>query len=88
MLKSLFISKEEAFHICDKSQYKESSLWEKMKLMFRCLFCRTTRHYVDRNTKLTQAIASSKVECLKHSERELLEAQLKKQLKNKVQQQP
>ncbi|TXE07324.1 hypothetical protein ES711_11165 [Gelidibacter salicanalis] len=85
MSKSFFISKEDAFHICDKSQYKESTLWEKVKLMCRCIYCRSTRHYVSRNTKLTKVIKTSKLDCLQKHERQHLEAQLNKQLKNKVQ---
>ncbi|MBJ7881887.1 hypothetical protein [Gelidibacter salicanalis] len=84
MSKSFFISKEDAFHICDKSQYKESTLWEKVKLMFRCIYCRNTRFYVSRNTKLTEAIKTSRLDCLKEHERQMLEAQLKKHLKNEV----
>jgi hypothetical protein len=84
MSKLFLISKEEAFHICDKSQYHESTLWEKVKLTFRYLWCRTTRLYVIRNKKLTKAIQSSNLECLNANERQLLESQLKKQLKNQV----
>lgn len=84
MLRLFIISKEEAFHICDKSQYRESNLWEKVKLSFRYLWCRTTRLYVLRNTKLTKTIESSKLECLNYSERKLLEDRLNEQLKNEV----
>lgn len=82
MSRLFLISKEEAFHICDKSQYRESSLGEKLKLTFRYLWCRTTRLYVNRNKKLTKAIKSSNLECLKYSERQLLHDQLKKHLDN------
>ena len=85
MSKSFFISKEDAYHICDKSQYKESTLWDKVKLIFRCLYCRSTRNYVNRNTKLTKVIKTSNVGCLDQKERQILETQLKKQLKDQVQ---
>ncbi|TDU33791.1 hypothetical protein BXY82_3089 [Gelidibacter sediminis] len=84
MSKFFFISKKDAFHICDKSQYKESTIWEKFKLMIRCLFCDATRHYVNRNTKLTEAIKTSKLDCLSHHERQLLNERLKKKLKDEV----
>lgn len=84
MIKLISISKEEAFHICDKSQYYESTLWEKIKLYFRYAWCRATRQYVNRNTKLTKSIKSSKLECLNYSERKLLEDRLNDYLKNQM----
>lgn len=85
MSRLFLISKEEAFHICDKSQYRESTLWEKVKLSFRYLWCRTTRHYVNRNNKLTKTIKSSNLECLRFNERQMLDAQVKQHLNNQVQ---
>lgn len=84
MFRLFIISKEEAFHICDKSQYRESTLWEKVRLSFRYLWCRTTRLYVNRNTKLTKALKSSNLECLEYSERKLMEDRLNQQLKNQM----
>lgn len=82
MIRLFIISKEEAFHICDKSQYSESTLWERIKLTFRYLWCRTTRLYVNRNKKLTETLKSSKLECLEYSERQLIEDRLNEELKN------
>lgn len=84
MLRFFLISREEAFHICDKSQYQESTLWEKIKLNFRYLWCRTTRMYVNRNTQLTKTLKSSNLECLEYSERKLMEDRLNEQLKNQM----
>jgi len=47
---------EEANHICDKSQYRESSLLEKLKLKLHLLYCNACRKYSSRNQKLTVAI--------------------------------
>ncbi|GGG41792.1 hypothetical protein [Bizionia arctica] len=77
----LFISCEEAQIICDKSQYKEATLWEKFKLSLRFLWCRITRTYVSKNKKLTQSLKQSKVTCLKQSEKENLKETLQKELK-------
>jgi hypothetical protein len=74
----LFISCEEAKHICDKSQYGEAKLWEKFKLHIRLSWCKITRAYSKRNTVLTKTIKSSKVECLKHHEQQ----ELKKKFNN------
>lgn len=80
----LFISCEEAFHICDKSQYGEATLWEKIKLNLRFIWCRFTQAYVKKNRKLTKAIKISKVECLQQTEREQLIERFNQQLQNKM----
>ncbi|PWK19227.1 hypothetical protein [Xanthomarina spongicola] len=68
----LFISCDEAKHICDKAQYNEATTWEKFKLNLRYLWCHITRAYVNRNKKLTKAVKSSKITCLKNSEKQQL----------------
>ena len=80
----LFISCEEAEHICDKSQYGESTLWEKAKLMLRYIWCRFTQVYVNRNKKLTKAIKASNVQSLHQTEREQLFQNFNHQLKNEM----
>ena len=49
----LFISCDEAKHICDKSQYGEATFWEKVKLNIRLSWCRVTQAYTKKNRKLT-----------------------------------
>lgn len=80
----LFISCEEAKHICDKSQYGDSTLWERIKLTMRYMWCRITKDHVKRNKKLTKAIKTSKVQSLQQSERDLLFEKFSQQLKNQV----
>jgi hypothetical protein len=77
----LFISCDEAKHICDKAQYNEASFWEKFKLNLRYLWCRITKAYVNKNMKLTESIKKSKVTCLKQSEKENLKETLQQELK-------
>jgi hypothetical protein len=55
---------DEANHFCDKTQYKESTLLEKIKLNLHLLYCRACRKYTKTNTKLSEAIKTSEVECL------------------------
>ena len=50
----LFITCDEAKHICDRSQYGEASVWEKFKLNVRLSWCAVTRAYSRRNRKLTK----------------------------------
>jgi hypothetical protein len=80
----LFISCEEAFEICDKSQYGDATLWEKIKLNLRFIWCGFTQTYVKRNRKLTQAIKASNVQSLDLSERERLIEQFNQELKNQI----
>ena len=55
---------DKANHTCDKTQYKEASLWEKIKLNIHLIYCRACREYTNNNTKLTKVISESHVECL------------------------
>ncbi|MCL6295646.1 hypothetical protein [Jejuia spongiicola] len=55
---------DEANHVCDKTQYKDATLWEKIKLNIHLIYCRACRKYTKNNTKLTKEIKKSKVECL------------------------
>ena len=79
----LFISCEEAMHICDKAQYGEASWWEKIELKIRLFWCRFTKGYAKKNTLLSVYIKNRKIDCLKHQERielqQIFEQQLKQQ---------
>ena len=55
---------DEANHVCDKTQYKEATLWEKIILNIHLIYCRACREYTKNNTKLTKKVKESKVECL------------------------
>lgn len=55
---------DEANHVCDKTQYKEATLWEKIKLNIHLIYCRACRKYTKNNTILTKTIKKSDIECL------------------------
>ncbi|MHA7843373.1 MAG: hypothetical protein ACX93I_08640 [Winogradskyella sp.] len=76
----LFISCEEAKHICDKSQYNEATGWERIKLAIRLSWCRVTKAYSNRNNKLTDVIEHAEVDCLKNDERNNIKQQFEKEL--------
>jgi len=76
----LFITCEEAQYICDKAQYNEATSWEKFKLTLRYGWCHVTRAYVKRNTKLSESVKSSKVNCLKTVERKEIETKFNQEL--------
>ena len=54
MLKSLFINCDQATTICDKSQYGEATLYEKIKLKIHFLRCRICALYTKQNTMMTK----------------------------------
>ena len=70
----------EANHICDKTQYKEASLWEKIKLNFHLLYCRACQSYTARNSKLTKTIKNPKVSSVSPDEKSELQELLNKEL--------
>lgn len=76
----LFISCDEAKHICDKAQYGEASTWEHIKLTIRLAYCRITQQYSKQNEKLTKSINKAEVKCLKTEERNKIESQFKEEL--------
>lgn len=76
----LFISCEEAQHICDKRQYGEATGWERVKLGIRLSWCRITKAYSSRNNKLTDAINRAEVDCLNNDERDKLKQEFEKEL--------
>ena len=76
----LFISCEEAKYICDKSQYGETSTWERFKLSLRLSWCHITRYYSRKNNKLTDAVQKAEVNCLKTDEKTKIKEQFEKEL--------
>ncbi|WP_445732443.1 hypothetical protein [Mariniflexile sp.] len=55
---------DEANHVCDKTQYKNATLCEKIKLNIHLIYCRACREYTKNNTKLTKTIKKAHIECL------------------------
>ncbi len=76
----LFVSCEEAQHICDKTQYGEATSWERVKLSIRLSWCRITKAYSKNNNKLTEAVQKAEVNCLKNDERTKIQNEFEKEL--------
>ena len=76
----LFVSCEEAKHICDKNQYGEASLMEIIKLNIRLIYCKVTRAYSRRNTKLTKTMKKAEVQTISSSQKEEMKKLLEKEL--------
>lgn len=60
----MMISCDEATTICDKNQYKEASVVDKIRLTFHLLVCKYCRDYSKQNSTMTalfqNLVASSK----------------------------
>lgn len=71
----------EANHVCDKAQYKEASLWEKIKLNIHLIYCKACRKYTKNNSKLTSVIKKSNVQYLDKKYKESMKEELNKAIK-------
>ena len=78
----LFISCDKATHTCDKTQYNEATLWEKIKLSLHLFYCKVCRKYSANNGKLTTLVHKPEVDCLKNCEKETLQANFQKELES------
>tara|TARA_B100000809_G_C15072102_1_gene506444 strand:- start:1185 stop:1448 length:264 start_codon:yes stop_codon:yes gene_type:complete len=82
MFKKLHITCNEATTICDKSQYKEASFIEKMKLNLHFLTCEICRLYTKQNNKMSRLFKINAVDCkqrinfLSKADKEALKKQL------------
>ena len=72
---------DDANHVCDKTQYKEATLWEKIKLNIHLIYCRACRKYTENNTKLTKVLKKSEVECLDEKCKESMKLDFEKAIK-------
>ncbi len=78
----IFVLCDEANHTCDKTQYNEASIWEKIKLNIHLIYCRACRKYTKNNTKLTKLVNSEEVDCLNSSEKNHLRDTFDNKLSN------
>lgn len=79
MSNKIIIPCDEANHVCDKTQYKEATLWEKIKLNIHLLYCHACRKYTKNNTKLTKLVTKEPV-TLDASTKESLQSAFEKEL--------
>ncbi len=60
----MMISCEKAALICNKTQYREATFVEKMKLRFHLLVCKNCPEFAKRNTKLTTLCQKANLQSL------------------------
>ena len=75
----MMISCDEAAHICNKTQYKEASLLEKIKLRLHVVVCATCAQFAKKNKQLTSLCEKANLQALSQPEKE----QMKERLRNK-----
>ncbi len=74
------ISCDEAALICNKSQYHEASLMEKLKLRLHVLFCSTCSSFTRRNKQLSQLFRKAGLHFLSDSAKEQIRQKIQKEL--------
>lgn len=70
---TIFINCEEAVHICDKSQYKEATFWQLIKLNMHMVYCKLCRKYTKKNSKLTKLCSHANLKTLSAEEKEKIQ---------------
>ena len=78
--KQIFIPCNEASHVCDKNQYSEASLWEKIRLTLHLAYCRACRGYSSRNSKLTKLMKKGNAKTIDSKTKSELEQLIQKEL--------
>ncbi len=74
------ITCEQASIICDKVQYGEASLWERVQLWYHLIGCRNCSQYSIKNEKLTTLCQLAKLNGFSRLEKQELKQQLKKSI--------
>ncbi len=73
------ISCDKAATICDKTQYREATFLEILKLRFHLFMCKNCSKASEQNTKLTTLCEKAKLQSLSHQEKGKMKEQLKNQ---------
>ena len=82
MFEKLKISCDQATTICDKSQYGEATLFEKIQLNFHFLGCKICRMYSRQNVKMSKVFkmnandSKKRIPCMSSIEKEQLKRKL------------
>jgi len=77
---SIFLKCDEAAHICDKNQYHEATIWDKIKLTIHLIYCAVCRKYVSRNNALTSLIKKSEVKTMPIESKEAVKEKLRQEM--------
>ncbi|WP_459211034.1 hypothetical protein [Aquimarina rhabdastrellae] len=78
----ILLACDEANHVCDKAQYKEATLWEKIRLNVHLIYCRACRKYTKNNLKLTKLMKSPEVKTIDQRDKQAMKERLMQELSN------
>ena len=73
------ISCDKAALICNKTQYREATFFETLKLRFHLFICENCSKATEQNTKLTSLCEKAKLKSLSEQEKIAMKEQLKSQ---------
>lgn len=81
MSNKIKISCDEATSICNKNQYGEANIWDKIKLSLHLLMCKHCKAYSSQNTLITKILGKHLNSCdssnhLTEEEKNILEVNL------------
>ncbi|KKO07827.1 hypothetical protein LCGC14_0051690 [marine sediment metagenome] len=65
----MMISCEKAANICNRHQYREATVWEKIQLKFHLTMCKTCAKHSAGNKKLTSLCNQAKLTVLSDEEK-------------------
>lgn len=82
-IKSLFINCSQATHCCDKAQYKEASLFEKIKIHLHIFFCKPCKEYTDKNNQLTALVKKANLKSCTDQEKKMWKEKIERETLNK-----
>lgn len=78
--KKILLPCSEAHHVCDKNQYKEATLWEKIRLTIHLAYCRACRGYTTKNSKLTAFMKKANAKTIDQTSKAELEQLIQREL--------
>lgn len=86
MGRKFFINCDEATTICDKSQYDEATLYDKIRLSFHLVMCKYCKKYTKQNHLMTDIFNKYATTCeasdkMPEKDKQELELRLKEELK-------
>lgn len=67
---------DEASHICDKSQYAESSYWERLLMKMHHMMCKVCREHSALNTRLSKLIGKADIKTLPKERKERIRKEI------------
>ncbi|WP_425235919.1 hypothetical protein [Ulvibacterium sp.] len=76
----MMISCEKAALICNKTQYREATFMEKIKLKMHLFMCKTCSAFTKKNTELTALCEKANLHSLSEGEK----IKMKQQLEQKI----